>query len=515
MLNLPAIAAYLGRFLHHLIGPRGLESTPPLLMSRRTTMDPILYWNDVALEANRVSHTNGAGEQTGPTLSSRALAIVHLAMYDAYAGVRGNPHAPVNLSPYLPGVPKPQANASADAAVAMAAHTTLSLLFPSQKAFFDTKLAQADLSGDNLQDGYDYGRLVAQKILEKRQEDPSSSDANYTASLVPGAHRLDPDNLTQGFHAPFYGAESRCFAVTNRHELDAPPALDSDDYRQALRQVRGKGIAPDLMGTLPNDLEPHTPNETLIGIYWGYDGAAELGTPPRLYNQIVRKVAIARGNTVDQNARLFALVNVAMGDAGILAWDQKYIHDLWRPIVGIREGDRSLGPSGTGQSGELSENADPSWLPLGAPRSNAPTPTNNFTPNFPAYPSGHATFGAAALQMTRLFYGTTGCGSDNLFDGLTFVSEEFNGITTDSQGTVRPRHVRSFPDGLWQMIVENGLSRVYIGVHWMFDAFAVDSSGNPDPSQNIGGMPLGIKIAEDIFTNGLNLSVIGPRQPHY
>jgi hypothetical protein len=61
-------------------------------------MDPILYWNEVSLEANRVSHTNGKDEQTGPTLSSRALVIVHLAMYDAFAGVSGNPPG---LPPYL------------------------------------------------------------------------------------------------------------------------------------------------------------------------------------------------------------------------------------------------------------------------------------------------------------------------------------------------------------------------------------------------------------------------------
>ena len=56
-------------------------------------MDSILHWNEVALEANRESHTNGKGEQTGPTLSSRALAIVHLTMYDALAGVENNPAA--------------------------------------------------------------------------------------------------------------------------------------------------------------------------------------------------------------------------------------------------------------------------------------------------------------------------------------------------------------------------------------------------------------------------------------
>src|SRR4051812_12411223 len=97
-------------------------------------MDVILYWNEVALEANRVSHTNGEKEQTGPTLSSRALAIVHLAMYDAFAGVSGNPP---NLPFYLPGLPAPKPGASIDAAVAAAAHATLSRLFPSQKPFFD------------------------------------------------------------------------------------------------------------------------------------------------------------------------------------------------------------------------------------------------------------------------------------------------------------------------------------------------------------------------------------------
>jgi vanadium chloroperoxidase len=67
-------------------------------------MDSILYWNEVALEANRESHTNGKGEQTGPTLSSRALAIVHLTMYDALAGVENNPAA---FPPYLTGITLP------------------------------------------------------------------------------------------------------------------------------------------------------------------------------------------------------------------------------------------------------------------------------------------------------------------------------------------------------------------------------------------------------------------------
>jgi len=265
--------------------------------------------------------------------------------------------------------------------------------------------------------------------------------------------------------------------------------------------------------------------ETLVGVFWGYDGARELGTPPRLYNQIVRVVADKQNNTSAQNARLFALVNVAMADAGILAWDEKYRYDLWRPVVGIREHDRSMGPAGVANN-TISAESQPDWLPLGAPNTNSRTrddqvPPKNVTPPFPAYPSGHATFGAAAFHITRLFYGvaTGNRNPDNLFQGLEFVSDEHNGVSKDNKGTVRPRHVRNFPDGLWDMIIENGRSRVWLGVHWVFDAFAVvdsnDPDSNPDLTKNVGGVPLGLKIAEDIFQAGggkaPKKSTVGPR----
>jgi vanadium chloroperoxidase len=474
-------------------------------------MDPILYWNEVALEANRVSHTNGKNEQTGPTLSSRALAMVHLAMYDAYAGVINDP---ANLPPYLPNLPGPMAGASAAAAVAAAAHSTLSKLFPSQKPFFDLKHTQAGLSGAGLSKGHDFGLLVAQRILEDRKNDPDAGDDGHAVSMGPGAHRVDPDNPTQGYHAPFYGARSKCFAVSARHELLPPPQPGSNDYIRALREVRGRGIAPELMGTLPPNVPRRTVDQTLIGIFWGYDGAVGLGTPPRLYNQIVRVVAQDRNNTARDNARLFALVNAAMGDAGILAWDQKYIHNFWRPVVGIREHDVSMGPAGEGNN-DINNDCDPCWLPLGAPKTNSSD--KNFTPPFPAYPSGHATFGAAALHITRLFCNIPAGNRapDPLFQGLTFVSDEFNSLNKDNKGAVRPKHSRSFPNGLWQMIEENGRSRVYLGVHWVFDAFAVDVSGVADFNQNIGGVPLGIRIAEDIFKEGQGKapkkSSVGPR----
>ena len=512
--------------------------------------DWILVWNAVSLEANRISHTeNDKIEQAGPPLSARALAIVHLAMYDAYAGVRGNP---AELPPYLPGLPPAPPGASTPAAVAAAAHTTLSALFTRQSAFFDEALAQ---HGDPTNPGHAYGVAVAQALLDDRAADPDADDTGYNCSPDHFRHREDPDNPEQGFHAPFFGAASKGFAITARHTLDAPPRGDSD-YAKALREVRVKGIKPELMGTLPEDLadDQRTPEETTVGIYWGYDGAIGLGTPPRLYNQIIRTLAMARNNSEDQNARLFALVNVAMADAGILAWDQKYIHDLWRPVVGIREHDKSFGPAAQEANNEISDNADPFWLPLGAPKSNilnrkffpaAPSepPTNrslsaetealrapeeedprkmcatcltlnkNFTPNFPAYPSGHATFAAAAFHIARLFYGISPGNrkGDDLLDGLDFMSDELNGDTQDNQGTVRPNHRRDFGDGLWQMIIENAVSRVHLGVHWVFDAFKPRGNGQPNFSKMVGGVPLGLKIAEDIFSSGMTKSPVGPR----
>lgn len=480
-------------------------------------MDAILYWNDVALEANRRDFSNEPGkdkpnpEQGGPTLSSRALAIIHLAMYDAHAGATGG----AGLPRYLAAPASPPAGASAAAAVAAAAHACLSALYPRQKAHFDTAHTKAGLSGAGIAAGHAFGLAVAQAMLADRKNDGTASDNGYAASMQPGAHRVDPANAGQGYHAPFYGARTKGFAITARHTLDAPPAPPSAEYIKALKQVRGKGIAPELAGALPAGFAKRTVDETLVGIYWAYDGPRDIGTPPRLYNQIVREVAVSKGNTADQNARLFALVNAAMGDAGILAWDQKYIHDVWRPVIGVREHDASMGPAAPVASSNINDDCDPGWLPLGAPASNSND--RNATPPFPAYPSGHATFGAAALHIVRLFYGITAgnrAADTTVFNG-TIVSEECNGITRDNTGNVRPRHLRNFPRGLWQMIEENGFSRVFLGVHWSFDAFALDAAGKPDLTRNIGGVALGAKIAEDIFAAGAGLapakSTVPPR----
>jgi hypothetical protein len=116
-------------------------------------------------------------------------------------------------------------------------------------------------------------------------------------------------------------------------------------------------------------------------------------------------------------------------------------------------------------------------MPLGAPASNLVGP--NFTPPFPAYPSGHAGFGAALFQTLRRFYGT-----DNI--AFTFVSDELNGVTKDNGGITRPLKPRSFTN-LSQPEEENGQSRIYLGIHWSFD--------------KTEGIAQGRRIADFVFQN--------------
>ena len=232
----------------------------------------------------------------------------------------------------------------------------------------------------------------------------------------------------------------------------APPDMNSPEYAVAFDEVKRLG------GDGIDTATERTPEQTEQAIYWAYDGTPALCAPPRLYNQITVHIAQQQGTNGIHLARLLALVNTAMADAGIAIWESKFFYQLWRPITGIRESDPGTGPSGTGD-GNPATIGDPVCKPLGAPASNLTGP--NFTPPFPAYPSGHAGFGGALFEVLRQFYKT-----NNI--AFSFVSDEFNGVTEDNGGNIRPLRPRSFAT-LSQAEEENGQSRIYLGIHWSFD----------------------------------------------
>ncbi|MDP1796402.1 MAG: phosphatase PAP2 family protein [Planctomycetaceae bacterium] len=415
--------------------------------------DPILRWNLLALDATREDHsgTFGPASQGGPTRAARALAIVHLAMFDAANSVKKH------YTPYRTSVPVIGQYASVDAAVAQAGHDTLVAMYPNQVAVFDAALTQ-DLNAvsNPLQrfSGVLIGKLVAKALLDARANDGSANNPIYTPGTLPGQHRVDPINPNQGFLTPGWGAV-KPFALLSGQQFRAvpPPALTSTIYTFAYDQVKRLGSDGVISPT------ERTADQTIIGTFWGYDGTKHLGPPPRMYNQITRQIAQQKQNSVYQNARLFALLNLSMADAGIACWETKYHYNFWRPILGVRESDPGTGPSGLGD-GNANTQGDVTWVPLCAPASNQSG--TDFTPPFPAYPSGHATFGAALCQTLRNVYGT-----DKI--ALDFVSDEYNGITTDSQGNVRPLVTRHY-NNLTELENENAMSRIYLGVHWLFDA---------------------------------------------
>jgi hypothetical protein len=218
-----------------------------------------------------------------------------------------------------------------------------------------------------------------------------------------------------------------------------------------------------------------TEDQTETGIYWAYDGTPSLCAPPRLYNQIATALS-GHVSDVGRLARLYALVNVSMADAGIAIWDSKFHYRFWRPVTGIRESDPGTGPTGQGD-GNPATLGDETYSPLGAPASNLQGP--NFTPPFPAYPSGHAGFGGALFQTLRNLFGR-----DDI--AFTFVSDELNGVTVGNDGEVRPLRPRSFTS-LSQAEEENGQSRIYLGIHWAFD--------------KTEGIAQGRKVADFVFAH--------------
>jgi hypothetical protein len=369
--------------------------------------DPVLYWNEILLNAIRTAGTP-------PPVAARGMAIVNVAIHDAINSTSGR-----RSTAYLMAIRS--GGNDTRAAAATAAHAVLSALYPAQQATFDAALAASlalSPGGYSKTRSKATGAAIAAAVLAHRAGDGWDAVVPYTPGGEPGDWRPTPPGFVSPPALPQWPAVTPWVMAGGADFRPPPPhALGSADYAEAYNEVMALGAI---------DSAVRTADETEIAFYWA-DGAGT-ATPPGHWLAIATDVSLARGLSTLDNAQLFALMSVAMADAAIAAWDAKYVHDFWRPVTGIELGDFDGNDATVG---------DPGWMPLIT------------TPPFPAYVSGHSSFSAAAGRVMALSLG----------DDTEFCSPQ--------EGVPVPitRCWSSFSEA----VAEAGRSRIYGGIHWAFD----------------------------------------------
>ena len=371
----------------------------------------VLEWNQLAVHAVGQARVN-------PVAGSRAMAITQAAVYDAVVAIDRS------FEPYHAHV-QASNGASLEAAVAQAAHDTLSALFPAQAGTFDSALA-ADLAsippGLAMQ-GVAVGHEAARQILDWRSTDGSGATVPYTPGTDPGDWQPTPPANLPAL-APQWPYVTP-FAMTSGSQFrpGAPPALDSAEYAAAFNEVKDLGRS---------DSTSRTEEQTQIARFWN-DG---LGTAFAYgyWNKIAKQVATEEHLSLVSDARLFAMLNIATADALISCWDSKYAYSLWRPVTAIQAADTD---------GNDATEPDTTWTPL------------LVTPNFPSYTSAHSTVSAAAAGVLSALFG----------DDYHFT------VSAESV-----THTRSF-DSFSAAAQEAGRSRIYGGIHYTFDNVNAQAAG--------------------------------------
>jgi hypothetical protein len=369
------------------------------------TDSPVAHWNELALDSIRAA-------ATPPPKASRILAMLHVAIHDAYNGVHRN------YEQYLVDAHEVDSHASGHAALAVAAHDVLVNAFPLRAAEFDAEAARQLRWGRDArgrQEGIRWGARVARTVLAARQADGATTIVNYVPTGLPGDWEPTPLAFAPGL-LPQWG-DVQPFGVGSAEAFlpMPPPPLDSLAYAEDVAEVQAIGSANSAV---------RTADQTLVARFWA--NGAGTSTPPGHWNQIARQIIASGDVRLGEEARMMALLNVALADAAIVCWKAKYEYRLWRPITAIREADTDGNPATV---------VDPGWTPL------LPTPP------FPEYTSGHSTFSGAGATVLAQLFGT---------DAIAFVGE-----SDDAPGILRPF------SGFWEAAEESGMSRIYGGIHFM------------------------------------------------
>ena len=330
-------------------------------LTSHPTPDQVILWNQ---ELQKVLVAPGA--QPASIHPTRTLAITEIAVYDAVNGIIGGGE------PLVVDLHGPR-SASADAAAAAAAHTSLDALLPTQQpaidAFFQSSLAQLG-SGEHVDRGIRFGNEVADAVLAARANDGATATSPvFTPGTGPGEYQLTPPAFAPAGFTQTSQVTPFVLETASQFRPAPPPALTSAKYASDFNEVKSLGEM--------NSATRNT-DQTAIGRFWG---AAPVWI---VWNQIADQAAAGFGNSLQQNARLFAALNTTLADSAIALYDAKYAYHRWRPITAITAGDQ----------GNPNTVADPNWVPLAN------------TANDPSYPGAHATFSQAANTVLEDFFGT-------------------------------------------------------------------------------------------------------------
>jgi PAP2 superfamily len=297
------------------------------------------------------------------------------------------------------------------------------------KRTFDTALA-ADLAGippGTAMLGVAVGQEVARQILAWRSTDGANTPVPYVPGTGPGVWQPTPPAFLAAA-APQWATVTP-FCIPGDSAFRPPPTelpdLNSPAYTVAFDEVKSLGA---------RDSTARTAQQTEIARFWA--GGPGTFTSGGYWNQIAQEVAVSHGNSLVENARLFALLNLAQADAYFAVWDAKYAYNFWRPVTAIRAADTDGNPDTV---------QDSTWTPL------------LVTPNHPSYISGHSGHSAAAAAALAAFFGTDAVSFSLSTDSLPGVTHSYASFSAA---------VREVSD-----------ARVYAGIHWRFDVEAGEALG--------------------------------------
>jgi hypothetical protein len=360
--------------------------------------DAVTDWNLTTLQVAAAAGLN-------PQRQHRVAAMVHVAIHDAVNSVAPRYRA------YAVRV-RPSAEASLEAAAVQGAYGVLIRLLPAQSGTLDAARSSSLSSvpdGPAKDEGLAVGEAVAARIVELRSTDGSDVEGTYTFGSGPGEYQRTPPTFGNPSIPAWRFVTPFVLRRGDQFRTEGPPSLGTDAWAEDFDETRRLGRV---------DSAARTPEQTEVALC-----GAEPALP--IWNRVARAVSAQRSTGLVDNARLFALLNLAMADATIACWDSKYTYRFWRPVTAI---------PAAGTDGNDATEADPAWTPL------RPTPLH------PEYPSAHScSSGAAAEVLTRLL------GADTPFS---------NSTSTCPVGVVRSYN--SFR----ALAHEIGESRIYIGFHF-------------------------------------------------